>query len=358
MVNMSAFSLQNTRFPGYGMFWLANSISSTMLGLRNREIQAKASERNFEFMREMEDARRMTENQKIQEEIAFKRRLMAISRRYNQEESAKSFSSRMKGIEFKVFLQRYWPLDIQLPSVIIKEVEDSRMSGCNQPLNVILLRSPLLPVNKYGGANNGDTYMYRSIEYSVMTEDICCMGNGDVKFRKDACVNADMTGGNANIMNIHFLMSQIPTLVISPRYQDDRLSFTGAVWEPQVARPLIRPMFSIEYDPIKAENDKNYCDEVIDLVHTSVSTIVCVVRDSYMMLTQGKEPMIGKWLNDGKHDKIKAIIKGNKKIANFIERENNETLSALTIENSPKLFEAYSEEDINKLRKQIQSINI
>lgn len=349
---------QNINFPGYGMFWVANSISSTVMGFANRHLQEKAAERNIEFQNEMEQVRTMTEDMKLREEIAFKRRLMKLSRQYRQIESASAFTTRMKGLELKAFLQKDWPLDAQLPYVLLNEIEALQTSGTSQPLNVILLHSPLLPVSKYGQPNNYDIALYKNIEYAILQEDVPCMGLGDVKFRKDACVKTDVTGGNANIMNIHFLMNQLPTLVISPRYHEGKLTFNGAVWEPQAARPMIRPLFSLDYEPKIAAEDNNYLNKAIDLYHASVSTIIGAVRDSYMMLTQGKEPTLGKWLNDGKHDHMKAIIQKTPQLLSFIRQENDNILAALSVEQSPKLLEAYNEADIQRMREQVENINI
>lgn len=349
---------QNINFPGYGLFWVANSISSTVMGFANRSIHEKAAERNIEFQNEMEQARIMTEDVKLQEEIAFKRRLMKLSRQYRQVESASAFTTRMKGLELKAFLQKDWPLDTQLPYVLLNEIEALQTSDSSQSLNVILLHSPLLPVSKYGQPNKDDSVLYRNLEYAILQEDVSCMGLGDVKFRKDACVKIDVTGGNANIMNIHFLMNQLPTLVISPRYHDGKLTFNGAVWEPQAARPMIRPLFSLAYDPNIAAEDKNYLNKMIDLYHTAVSIVIGAVRDSYMMLSQCKEPTLDKWLNDGKHDRIKAIVKSTPELLGFIRQENESILTALDAEMTPRLLEAYSEEEIQSMRTKIQSINI
>ena len=85
---------QNIRFPGYGMFWVANSISSTLLGWNNRRLQDKAHERNQEFLLEMERARRITDDERMQEDInillsqfiewAKERNLMQYFKSYKQ----------------------------------------------------------------------------------------------------------------------------------------------------------------------------------------------------------------------------------------------------------------------------------
>lgn len=349
---------QNASVFGYGLFWLANSITATIMGFTNRNLQKDAVERNEAFMMEMEQARKRTEDLKAQEEIAFKRRLMKLSRQYRQIEFATAFSNRMKGLELKTFLQKYWPLDVQLPYILINEIEASQTSHAPLPLNVILLHSPLLPVNKCGQPQIDYATFFKNIEDTIMIDDIPCMGLGDVRFRKNACVKTNVSGCNANIMNIHFVMSQLPTLVISHRYNGGKLVFSGAVWESQAARPAARCLFSIDYGSNYVEGDAQFLNKLKDLYHASVSSIIGVVRDSYMLLTQGKEPTLDKWLNDGTHDEIKSIVTNTPQLHGFIKQEYDSILSVLDADKTPALFQAYSKEDVRLMREKIQSINI
>lgn len=343
---------QNIHFPGYGMFWLANSISSVMLGRNNRCLQEKAHERNQEFQLEMEKAKNLTEDERLQEEIAFKRRMIALSRQYRQEETTISFNNQMKAVELQTYLQRCWPLDQQLPYVILDEI--SHINGTSQPkLNVILMRAPFLPQKKYGGANEQDAEIYNGIEYAIMHDDVPCIGN--LKYRKDACTKADLTGGNASIMNIHFLMSQLPTLVVCPRYSEGKMRFNGAVWEPQAARPLVRSLFGFDYNPVDALESKEYRNSVIDKFHSAVSIITGVVRDSYMLLTQGRTPTLPHWLNDNAHKELKRITMEEDSIRQFIKQENDNLLSALDESSTPHLLDIFSKEDVDSMKEQIKS---
>lgn len=343
---------QNIKFPGYGMFWVANSISSTLMGWNNRRLQEKVHERTQEFQLEMERARNLTEDQKIQEEIAFKRRMMAISRQYRQEESTAAFATQMKAVELQNYLQQCWPLDPQLPYVLLQETERGN-AVTNSRLNVVLMRTPLLPQKKYGGANDLDFTLYNNMEYSIMQEDVPFIG--DLKYRKDACVKEDFKGGNASIMNIHFLMSQLPTLVVVPQCNGDKMNFKGAVWEPQAARPLIRSLFSIDFSPEKALECNDYQNEVIEKIHASISIITGAVRDSYMLLTQGKAPTLSSWLNDKQHQSMKNIVNEERGIQNFIKQESKNVLDALDEKNNPHLLEVFSKEDIKDIKKQVKS---
>lgn len=346
---------QNINFPGYGMFWLANSISSTLLGMNNRRLQEQAQQRNQAFLQEMERARSITEDEKMREDIAFKRRLMAVSREYRQETTAASFKAQLQAIELKYYLKYCWPLDPLLPETILKEI--SKGDKVSPQLNVILMRSPLPKMVTYSSeAGRQDTAIYNGLEYAICKSDIPLIGgeDKDVFFRKDACQRVDFTGSNVCVMNIHFLMSQIPTLVISPVYRDGRVFMSGAVWEPQAARPLIRPLFDFEFNPSLAEKKEDYCRKMIEMLHAATSIIIGSVRDSYMLLTQGKAPTLPALLNDKEHKQMKQLVMGETSVKEFIRQENNNILEALDEKNMPRLLDVFNNEDVESIKAKVK----
>lgn len=346
---------QNINFPGYGMFWVANSISSTLLGWNNRRLQEQAHEKNRDFQLEMERASQITKNQTMQEEIAFKRRLVALSRKQRQEIAKDSFISKLKLKELSYYLKYYWPLDPLLPEIILQEMQSGKVASYPQ-LNVILMHAPLLPLRQYGSdANVLDAGIYKDLEYSIKEEDVRHIGN--VNFWKDACQKPDLTGGNASIMNIHFLMSQIPTLVIAPQYRNGKMYLSGAVWEPQSPRPFIRPLVDFDYNPVKAEQDEKYRQQMIDLLHANASIITGAVRDSYMVLTQGGTPTLPAILDDSSHAEMKRLVMSNARLKTFIKQENDNILAALDEEKMPHLLEVFDKNDIEDIKKQVKSTN-
>lgn len=342
---------QDINFPGYGMFWVANSISSTLLGSDFRRRQAQAHEKNQDFQLEMERARHITNNERMQEEIAFKRRLIALSREQRQELAKASFVSKLKLKELTYYLNNYWPLDPLLPEIILQEIQSGKVASDHQ-LNVILMHGPLLPLRPYGSdANVLDAGIYKDLEYSIKEEDIPLIGN--VNFRKDACQKPDLTGGNTSIMNIHFLMSQMPTLVIAPQYREGKMYLSGAVWEPQASRPIIRPLVDFDFNPVKADQDENYRQQMIDLLHTCTSVITGAVRDSYMVLTQGGTSTLPTLLNDCKHAGMKHLVMSNAGLKTFIKQEHYNILAALDEEKMPQLLEVFDKKDIEAIKKQV-----
>ena len=152
-------------------------------------------------------------------------------------------------------------------------------------------------------------------------------------------------------MNIHFFMGSLPTLVISPKYNDEgKMIFNAAVWEAQAIRPLIRPLFSISYEPLIAERDDEYLKQAIEKIETALTVIVGATRDSYMLLTQGKTPMLNTLLDEKK----KAIVEKDKTLKAFVKREYENIVDALNTKYSPKLLETYSKEDVEFMKLQAQ----
>lgn len=258
----------------------------------------------------------------------------------------------MKAVELQSYLQQCWPLDPQLPYVLLEETKKGN-AITNSRLNVVLMRTPLLPQKKYGGANDLDFTLYNNMEYSIMQKDVPFIG--DLKYRKDACVKEDVRGGNASIMNIHFLMSQLPTLVVVPQCKGDKMNFKGAVWKPQAARPLIRSLFNIDFSPKKALESNEYRKEVIEKMHAAVSIITGAVRDSYMLLTQGKAPTLSSWLNDNRHQSMKKIVNEERGIHYFLQQESKNILEALDEKINPHLLEVFCKEDIKDIEGQVKS---
>lgn len=338
-----------------GLFWVANSIVSTIMGTTNRSIHEEAAQRNLDFQRELEDARNIAQDEIEAEKIAFKRRVMKLSRQYRQTESAEMFDQQLKTIELQSFIEKYWPLAPALPNIILNEIEQSKHSSRPLPLNVVLQHAPLLPpkvVPMAIKAHSKDSETYKELERKL---EINLRILGDVKLRKDSCINTDFVGGNANMMNIHFLMGGLPTLVISPKYNNEgKMIFNAAVWEAQAIRPLIRPLFSISYEPLIAERDEEYFKQAIEKIETALTVIVGATRDSYMLLTQGKAPMLNSLLDEKK----KAVVEQDKALRAFVKQEYDNIVNALDTEYSPKLLEAYSKEDVESMKSQAHNMSL
>lgn len=346
----------NVNFPGYGGFWVANSITSTVIGFANRAIQNKATEDSIAFQHELQRAREITEDKKLQEEIAFKRRLVDVSRQYQQEQVAAQYENQIKRIDLQEYL-RSWPLNKSLPNTALTQARNAA-KGQNIPLNVILLHSTLKPLRR-GVPDAEDKTIFASIEKDLERQDFALLSN--VFFHRDAAQDShEVFGGNATIMNIHFLMGQIPTLVISPRYDEfnKRIEFTAAAWEAQAERPLILPLFSMEHNADEMVSNSYYSSCQIAKVRTAITAITGVVRDSYMIFTRGGKATLPELLSDPSHNWMKSIINDTPAIKQYITSEYHNLIMALDEQKVPKLLDVYSAEDLKAMREYVKAVEI
>lgn len=337
--------------PGYGLFWVVNSINATVMGADNRALQRRIAEDNETFQLELEKARNYAQDEAEAEKIAFRRRMLVLSRQWREEITASSLSKQLQAIQVQSLVAN-WPLKL-IPDSISTDNKQQAKSSKENKLNVILLHTPLL-----SGINGGTAFreayiqqdegiLYSDIEYRIQSHDAPLIQ--DIDFWRDAC--ADIREGNANIMNIHYLMSSLPTLIISPRYHDGVITFTAAAWEAQGARPLIRNLFDMEYSPQMALKDGLYREELTELFRYAVSAITGVVRDNYAVLTLGKNPTFSSLISAPGNERMKQFVTGEPQIAKFIKQEYENTIVALEQETTPKILEVYESNDIRHMKK-------
>ena len=352
-------NISNLLRPGYGLFWVANSISSTALGFVGRRKQLDVADENEAYQLELEEARNQFADEMEAEKMAFRRRMMEQSRQYRISESQKLYQQQLEGIEMQSFIERYWPLAPQLPDTLQKEY-----SGTAVPttLNVILMHCPLLPgTEAYGsvGVNKLDSALYKEIEHSIKYADEPLIG--DIKFRRDACIRSEALGGNANILNIHFLMGHIPTLVIVPHYDKEKIHFKGAVWDSNASQPLVREMCSIDFNPKLAASDEFYRKAVLKNFRYASSILIGVVRDSYALITLGKAPSLNALLKDGEHQEMARFFNEELELKKFALSEYESLHTSLSSRENKKLLATFDKDELKLIddlvQNQIKQIN-
>lgn len=333
---------------GCGPFWIANSITSTFMGERNRNLQMQAAEENENFQRRLQEQQNLSQEEMERERIAFRRHLMDLTRQWQREERAQAALSLDINAELPHFVAQ-WPLAL-LPDTILTQIRQNTA----QPLNVILLHTPLIAGAKDQMVHR-ETYIlqrekkvYERLEYEI--------GNnmpliGDVCFRQEAHQRENST--SADIMNIHFLMGSIPTLVLIPKYQDERISLSIAMWDEQASRPYIRPLFAMPHNPVLARENEGYLKEVMEKLNYSISVITGAIRDQYALLTWGKQPTLNALLDAPGNDRMKSFAMQNRAIRGFVQQEIANTLQALETEHTPALLQVYEPADIENMKAQL-----
>lgn len=321
------------------------------MGMSMRNVQDQAYERNQKFQSELQHYKEVAQIEMENERVAFKRRMMNLSRQFRFEQNAKLFKQSLDGIEIQAFLNniKYWPLQPSLQNTIIDVTKNALKTHSEPSMKVIILHAPLLPTrSSMTGeiANREDKKIYLDIEETIGTKDVPTIC--DVELWDGACRTTDFIGGNANILNIHYLMSHIPTLVISPRYYEGKMYFNSAVWEAQASRPLIRPLFSLDYE---LYIEKNYEEKkaLVDHFRTAFTAIIATTRDSYMLLTRGEKPTFNLLLE--KDSRLKQSIMQDEVLHQFVKMEYLNILDALDPDKTPRLLEFYEIAEIAQMRE-------
>ena len=334
-----------------GAFWIANTITATFLGEKNRDLQQKMADENQAFQLQLEQMKNESQDQLEQEKIAFRRKMQNLTRQWMREERNLSLCNMEQSIQLGTYVQSF-PLALP-PATILNMIANKNNSAMQDPqMEVILLHTPLLSgtkgqmVSREAYVIKKETQLYDTLEYQIKA-DTAYLGN--VNFHKDACKK--FRTSNADIMNIHYLMGNTPTLVIRPKFQNGKILFTAAMWDEQATRPLIKPLFSISYNPILTQKDKEYSTEVIEKLHYIISIIVGVVRDQYALITWGKAPTLSKMLDS--NENMKLFVKQNSVIQNFVLQENDYTIKSLESKNNPNVLKVYEETELKTMQKMV-----
>lgn len=353
-IGMAASAAAQTMSNGCGNFWVANSIASMVMGFFNRGKQDEFAELNREFQEHMQKLSEENQEERLKLEMEFRRKLLDLSRQYQQEISAEQFDFKLNSVYIDDYLSHYWPLDNRIPQYVLNESKKAN-SGCIQNLHIILLHTPILPV-KYGKLlNEEDKEIYARIEKSIKHDDTQLIGN--IEFHEGASKKfTDIRGGNSSILNIHYLMNSIPTLLIAPHYNPitKKMEFNAAVWEPQSSRPQIMPLFEFSHDSELIQKDPELLKKTEQKLRTAVALVSGVVRDSYMMLTRHSDPTLHRLLQDSGHQFMKDLAENEMpELLEYVRKEYTNILSALDSEKNPAVLNAYHPEDIKHVRASV-----
>ena len=284
---------------GTGCFSPYMLISSTLQAVfgfeRRSELEQQAD------IAEQHQLDLITAKEKFSDELEAQKVLdmrakMAVARKYRSEERFEQTVLQHKNKELQEFFTKYLPIKQKCISILLDEAIRYKKLGYNIecPLNVVLFHT-----------------CQKEINYDVICDalDKVALQLGNVTYRR--WCDKDIAH-NSNILNLHALMGNIPTVVISPYYQGGTIHFTVSMWEAQSeAKPMIRPLFSLQCLPEHIEYGQNFTSEgkkVLQERITMVSTIISgCARDTYMLMTQGLPPTLPQYLEDNP-DILKALM--------------------------------------------------
>lgn len=309
-------------------YMVVSAITQTLMGFERRERQEKTADANERFQTEMQKLKNV-HHQKLEEmKVQAMRNKMSIDRRYRLEEKFEREKLNELTTELKTLLEREFPLKEDSIPMIIDTIEEYRNLdyGPRVPLNVILLHAL---------GNVG-------VDYNEIIDSLDKFGEklGNVKFRR--WCDKDVSR-NAAIYNLHAVLCNIPTLIISPYLWKNKVYITIAMWDAQCeTKPLIRQAFSIniQFESLLTSDGRKAFQKKIELISMAIS--VCA-RDSYSLLAHGLPPILPQIIEEDNIFRNELLADDNKFLLEFISCEYRETQR--TLMNNSDINQVYSKEE-------------
>lgn len=303
----------------FSPYMLISSTLQTVFGFDRRnqqEIQTDIAQRH---QLELRAAREEFQDELEAQKIADMRTKMAVARKYRCEERYDQTVLQHKTEELREFFMKYLPIKKRCIPILLEEANHYKALGydSNCPLNVILLHT-------------------RQVELDY--DEICDKLDKAVPFLGSIVYQRwcdKDVAHNSAILNLHAIMGNIPTVVISPYYWNGAIHFTASMWEAQSeAKPMIRPLFSIECPQEFLCAGQRFTKEGKKAIQERITLISIIVsgcaRDSYMLMTQGLTPTLPLYLKENPNV-VKELVKPeNKEILAFMLGEYTATKALLT----------------------------
>lgn len=307
-------------FGCFSPYMAISSTLQTIFGYQRRNEMEQSAMESQQLADELRMARdkvdRELEDQRIKETQAK----LIVARRYRTAEKAEVDRLNKMAGEIRLFFNKYLPIDSAMLPVILDIARDYRMKGYDTscPLNVLLLHTGENMIG-YDSVNN----RLERTEAEL----------GNIVFRRWCNKNA---AHNGSILNLNYVMANIPTLVISPFMQGEMLHFTASMWEADSGQnPLIRPLFSIECkrEELKSEEGRTRIEDSLFYVSTLIAGCA---RDSYMLMSLGRKPTLPSYIEY--HPQLKTFLcqPANHSVRQFVLDEYASTVKCLSEQKDSK----------------------
>ena len=294
----------------FSPYMLISSTLQTVFGYERRTLQEIQADQSQQFQLELRKAKEEFQDELEAKKMADMRAKMAVARRYRAEERYEQNVMQHRTEELKAYFMSCLPIKQQAIPILLEYAKEYKANNYDGrcPLNVVLLHT------------RQSALCYNDI-YDELDRNSNQIGN--IEFRRWC---EEDVARNAAILNLHAIMGNIPTLVISPYFHGGAIHYTASMWEAQSeCKPMIRPLFSIpcrmEYLQARqtfSGEGKKAIQEQIALISTVVSGCA---RDSYMLMTQGATPTLPTFLKNNPYILENILKEENRQLCSFMLEE-------------------------------------
>lgn len=326
----------------FSPYMLISSTLQAVFGFDKRSEQKKQADIAEQHQLELIKAREEFQEEIEAQRMADMRAKMAVARKYRCEERFEQTVLQHRTDELREFFMKYLPIKKKCISVIIDEAEKYRALGYNAscPLNVVLLHTRQNELN------------YNEICDKM---DDVARELGNVVYQR--WCDKDVAH-NSGILNLHAIMGNIPTVVISPYYQGGAIHYNASMWEAQSeTKPMIRPLFSLSCSSAYLGIGQKFTIEGRKAIQEQIALVSTIVsgcaRDSYMLITQGLSPTLPNYLKNNP-DVVKMLGKTeNKELIAFMLNEYKAAKTLLSGRDS--VSKLLTKEEMNVLASKAES---
>lgn len=293
----------------FSPYMLISSTLQSVFGYDRRKEQDKQADIAQQHQLELRKAKEEFQDELEAQKVADMRAKMAVARKYRAEERFEQTVLQHKTEELRTYFKCLPIKQIVIPQ-LLDAAKDYKKLGYNSdcPLNVVLLHTKQAALDYNNICDNLDKTQ---------------MQIGNIVYRR--WCNKDVAHNSA-ILNLHAIMSNIPTLVISPFFQGGSIHFTASMWEAQSeAKPMIRPLFSIPCPTEYLAPQQKFTEEGRKAIQDRIVLISTIVsgcaRDIYMLMTQGRVPTLPNYLKNNPEVLKSLTNEENKELCSFMQNE-------------------------------------
>lgn len=310
---------------------LISSTLQSVFGFERRSQMEKQNDITKQHTLELRKAKEEFSDELEAQKVADMRAKMAVARRYRSEEKFDQTVLQHRTTELQKFFATCLPISQVAIPILLEAAKNYKTLGydSNCPLNVVLLHT-----------------RQNALKYDEICDELekTEPALGNIVYRRWCDKDA---AHNAAILNLHAIMGNIPTLVISPNFEGGMFHFNVSMWEAQSEeKPLIRPIFSIKCPSEYIAPRMKFTEEgrkAIQKRMTLISTIVSgCARDSYMLMTSGLKPTLPLYLENNPDVVRELMLPDNKELCQFMldEYKSAQNLLSSTTCNSGLLNQA------------------
>lgn len=319
--------------PGcFSPYMLISSTLQTVFGFERRSEQEKQLDVSERHQVELRRAKEEFQDESEAQRIADIRAKMAVARRYRSQEKFEQSVLQHKTDELRDFFTKYLPIKKKSIPILLEEAEIYREAGYDSscPLNVVLFHT-----------RQGE------LDYEEICDalDKAAPVLGNIVYQR--WCDKDVAH-NSGILNLHAIMGNIPTLVISPYFQGGSIHFNASMWEAQSeTKPLIRPLFSIPCPQEYLGAGYRFTQEGRKAIQERISFISTIIsgcaRDSYMLMTQGLAPTLPLFLKQNPSIVAALSQPENAEVHQFMVDEYESAAALLSVSECKSLLLTQSE---------------